>query len=490
MPGKYWLKWLTVCLLLSPPVTALGDEGQGDSGNGAASPPSAEKLWRNLDDKRPDDQYRVLLYGRPLTIGGEYEFKPTYRENYSLGTRDDDLLRLDTSIDLELLYEISPDLSLVLEGKYKYRNDLYEEGGPEEKDDRLERGETWLYASNLLGGNWGIQAGRQNIREKREWWWDEDLDSVRVHYTRPGFEVQLAAGEELGSVSADEEINPEKDEVFRIIGRATWHWARKQRVEFFFLDQNDHSDTPASGDIFSGDNNDEVDGDLTWYGVRALGRIKYRPLGQFYYWLDTGYVDGRETVIDFDDFEPGGRIVDTVDRQDIRGWAADLGVTWETNLSWKPSFTFGFAHGSGDDDPDDGTDHSFRQTGLQDNNGKYRGVNRFRYYGELLRPELSNLNIVTLSVGFPLLSNSSIEFPLHYYRQVDASTMLRDADLETRPGGKSKSIGTEFDIAVGIEEWKHLELELIAGLFRAGSAFGSRSGDYAGTAIFKLNYNF
>lgn len=54
-----------------------------------------------------------------------------------------------------------------------------------------------------------------------------------------------------------------------------------------------------------------------------------------------------------------------------------------------------------------------RQTGLQDNNGEFFGVDCFRYYGELLRPELSKLQITTLALGFRMLTNSSIEFVYH-----------------------------------------------------------------------------
>lgn len=35
------------------------------------------------------------------------------------------------------------------------------------------------------------------------------------------------------------------------------------------------------------------------YGLRVTGRIKHRPTGRYYYWVDTGYVNGTKTVIDF-----------------------------------------------------------------------------------------------------------------------------------------------------------------------------------------------
>jgi len=480
-------------LLIIFPVACGAADGSVEGQDGSEAAVSAADLSRRPDDRRPDDQFQIQLWGRPLTIGGEYEFEPTWRKDFDFDNSGDDLLRLDQQIELELLYGFSPDLALFLEGKAFYRKDLHEENGPEKDEDSFERGEMWLYARQLYGSNWGVQAGRQNFIDGREWWWDEDLDAVRLHYDRKRLHAEIAIAEELARVSTlEDDLDPEKEDVFRILGSASWRWAKRHSVEFFFLDQDDSSGTPALGAVVSDTSEDEVDSDLTWYGLRAQGRIKAKkPLaGRFHYWVDYGYVRGRETLIDFDPFGPGQIFVDDIDRRDVRGWATDLGVTWETKWALRPRITLGYAYGSGDDNPADGTDRAYHQTGMHDNNDKFRGVDSFRYYGELLRPELSNLHIVTLAIGFPLLENSSVELVFHNYRQVHASDSLRNARLDADPDGISRSIGTEYDIVLGIEEWKHLELELVLGVFRAGSAFGADDGEYASTAIFKLNYNF
>ena len=166
-------------------------------------------------------------------------------------------------------------------------------------------------------------------------------------------------------------------------------------------------------------------------------------------------------------------------RHGIHGWGFDLGATWETRLPGRPSLTLGYAMGSGDvrsDSPkvDDqkSNDHSFRQTGLQDNNDRFRGVDRFKYYGELLKPELSNLRIATAALGFPFLENSSVELIYHSYQQVDAAKFLRDATVRRQPAGRKRGIGHEVDLVIGIEEWENFEIELIVAAFRAGPAFG------------------
>jgi hypothetical protein len=63
-------------------------------------------------------------------------------------------------------------------------------------------------------------------------------------------------------------------------------------------------------------------------------------------------------------------------------------------------------------------------------------------------------------------------------------------DMQSRNWVCQTDFGQEWDVVIGIEEWEHLELELVGAVFRAGNAYGSRSGEQASALIFKLNYNF
>jgi len=196
-------------------------------------------------------------------------------------------------------------------------------------------------------------------------------------------------------------------------------------------------------------------------------------------------------------------------KRDVFGWGLDVGFTWDTRWRFEPRFTFGYAIGSGDGNPDQdavetpdgnfrypGTDGSFRQTGLQDNNGKFSGVNRFHYYGELFRPELSNMHIGTVSLGFPIFESSSVELLWHIYEQVNEAGYLTDADIGPSPNGRDRRLGQEFDLSLGIEEWEWLEIEITAAVFRAGEAFSrpdprnNREGEIASFFEFKFEYNF
>ena len=100
-----------------------------------------------------------------------------------------------------------------------------------------------------------------------------------------------------------------------------------------------------------------------------------------------------------------------------------------------------------------------------------------------------NLNVDEKEV-FRILKESSIEIVYHHYQQLKAADFLRDVDIDSDPTGKDKDIGNELDIVLGIEEWKHWELEFVGATFWAGDAFGLSSGKKSSAFVIKVNYNF
>ena len=132
---------------------------------------SAGQAPRRLDDKRPDEQLTVALLSRPLTIGGELSSELEYRGDVELADgAEDDLLRLNQRLEVELFYPVTPNLDLFLEGKVRYRADLYAEDERQDVVWGVDRGETWLWWHKLAGSPLSLQVGRQSFEEEREWW--------------------------------------------------------------------------------------------------------------------------------------------------------------------------------------------------------------------------------------------------------------------------------------------------------------------------------
>lgn len=310
-----------------------------------------------------------------------------------------------------------------------------------------------------------------------------------MHYTNDFWSGQVAFARELAKVSTlEDRIDAEDEDIGRWLAHLAWRRSSSQLWEWFLVYQNDSSSSLAVADEIDETREDESDAEIAWLGTRISGRHSVSDL-QFKYWLDTAVVAGKETVLEFDNIGDGRSLVEEHRERDIRGWALDAGVVSTLPLRWQPTITLGYAIGSGDDD-DGGTDRAFRQTGLQDNNSKFNGVDRFRYYGELLRPELSNLSIFTLSVGMQLFADSSVELIFHKYTQREPSDSLRDSRLDADPLGLDDDIGTGIDLVIGLEEWRHVEVEAVVSQFKAGDAFGPQAGERAHAFQFKLNYNF
>ncbi len=477
---------VTACgtlLLALVPLLALAQDAQQTNAS------NNQIIISNPDDSRPDDQFAIQVFGRDLIIGGEYEIRAEQRGNYALSDTDNDRETYRQKLELEFRYNISSQVKALLETKLISSAD--HRADRSSHLDTLERGESWLDVSRPLGSQstLGLRIGRQNFAEEREWWWDEDLDAVRLYYASPQLNLELGLAEELGGKATNQPLPENKKDIQRVLAHLTWEYSKGHKLELFSLYHDDRSSTPEVGDQLAADKEDTSDARLIWYGIRAHGKDKIKGLGKIRYWVDLGAVKGKEDLLDFDDISARRVEVTDAARKNVKGSAFDIGVTLKSKLPGRPSFTLSFAQGSGDSNPDDGTDRTFRQTGLNDNNSKFSGVDSFRYYGELLRPQLSNIRISTASLGYPLFRDSSIEILYHRYHQIDASDRL-SSRLRIKPDGLQTHLGDEIDVVLGLEEWKKLELELVGSVFRAGDAFADREGDLSYFINLKVNYNF
>ncbi len=444
------------------------------------------------DDLRPADQLTLEIAARPLIIGGEFELAPMWLVAPTLGEHhEEDLARAEELLVLEFLYRLSDRTLAFVETELVYeqtwfaddRGDAYAARG-------IDRKQHWLFMQNLGGSPISVQVGRQNIAESREWWWDTELDALRIYADGETWQAEFSLAEELGAASTIDGFESQHQDVLRLIAQVKWRWAERHWLELFLLRHYDHSDHHRIGAQLAERRADAADADLLWLGFRQAGGFKLARFGYIYYWTDIGIVDGEQTIHEFESVNEKSLIVRDIRRREVSAWAIDSGFTWRTPLPDDPALSFAIAVGSGDSSPESGRSHAYQQTQLHDNNGKFLGVDRFHYYGEFLQPELSNLMVSTVSVGIGILEDSSIELAYHAYRQLHANDFMRNARLDTEPLGVDTDIGDALDLVIGIEESVHYEMELILSAFRAGRAFGTRHGEYSGSVQFKFNYNF
>lgn len=475
-----------VCLLLALALPALAQEPDETDG-------LRERLTEREDKRRPPEPFQLDVRGRPLVLGGEYEGAIAGIRRYALGrsARQRNRVLLEQQLELEAFYSFGQPLSLFAQVDLVMEEDLLAHTLNEVSDQYVEFGEIWLASEHLFGSNLSVDAGRLHFEDDRRWWWDDELDAVRLTYEKETFELAFAVGRAVVPRRSDQSyVEPENDRVLRWIGEATWDWSPNHAFDFFFLASDDHSPTPTPGDVVAGEREDDSDARQTWVGARALGAFELGAGHFLGYWLEAASVRGRERVIDYEDVSSTQSQVTGIAKRNVGGWGIDTGLNWMLPGALEPRIFGGFATTSKDRTPESGSDRTFRQTELHTNEAGFGGVEHYPNYGILLRPELSNLRVWTLGAGIALFRSSSLDLVYHYDRLIWPAEQLRDSLLDVELDGRNRDLGQEIDLVLDLEEWTRLELHFAVSGFRAGRAFGADSGNWAYGGGLRVNYAF
>jgi len=403
-------------------------------------------------DAPPETRYRLAPF---LTFGAEIEVAYAYRKNLGLDDRrDGDASLLTPELSLALSFDPDPrfqaflNVAVARESVLKIEAD---QSKPSE-DVAVEVKEAFIWLRSLPGGL-SLQLGRQRFEDERQWLYDEELDAVRLRFEHAALAIELSASRD-GLVRKDLASSARRDRINNYVLHASYRLPRETTVEAYAIVRDDR-DADRRRPIFA--------------GLRSRGE----PIEDLDYWLELGYVGGRDGS------------------KRIRGWGVDVGATYEFQVGPKPALTLGFAFGSGDRNPDDGTDESFRQTGLQDNEADFGGATDFKYYGEVLDPELSNLAILTAGVGIRPSDKFSMDLVYHYYLQHRAAPALRSAGIDAEPSGRSRRLGSGIDFVVGLQGiWDHLDARVGVGYFLPGAAFPGALGGGAWVVRAEVQFRF
>ncbi|MDH3209713.1 MAG: alginate export family protein [Burkholderiaceae bacterium] len=477
---------LCSCIRLSMAQTAV------DATDVAESDVAQPMQARRPDEHRPEQPIAVDLFRRATVLGLSYEGSAERRSNFDLhaGEKRDQRV-FDQELELDAQMRASDSVTLFAQIVFTDERRKRLADGTVRAIHALARGQSWALLDRAFGMPVSLQFGRLPLIERRSWWWDEDLDALKLVSTSGSLQIETGLAHEVAKVSsADLGIDPAARGLTRWFGRATHSWAKRHAVEFFWLRALDRSGVHVKDSTLREEDADPSDAQLYWMGLRAVGEARVASGHRLRYWLDTAIVRGRETLTTYTDAAESGQVVAGISKgQRVRGHALNLGVSWVLPGAWRPTLTLGGAFGSGGT-ADVALDRNFRQTGLQENKGRIAGVKRVRYYGALLDPELSNLRIGTLGLGLRFLSKSSAELLLHHYRQQVASNLLAGSRLSEDPEGVSRDIGRELDLFVALREWRHAELTLTLSRFLPGAAFAFDRRDSARYAELGATFTF
>lgn len=267
-----------------------------------------------------------------------------------------------------------------------------------------------------------LRFGRWLYRDEREWLFDENIDGVLIGFEAGEFDVEAFAGRV--AALPRELFNPSSR------GDDVNHYAILAELES--EDDINYAGFAVLGDDRGGSGDYQLS-----LGARSYGELD----NGLDYWANVGLALGR------------------ADGRRLKGYGFDIGGTYRLGEHpLRPRLTMGYAWGSGDRDPASGTDRAYRQTGLQSNEASLGGLAKFKYYGEALDPELSNIAITTAGVGITSYDRLSLDLFYHNYRQVEAAA------------GGARHIGDGIDLVMGYRPTRDIEIETAVGWFAPGSS--------------------
>jgi len=82
-----------------------------------------------------------------------------------------------------------------------------------------------------------------------------------------------------------------------------------------------------------------------------------------------------------------------------------------------------------------------------------------------------------VGVGIRPSDKLSLDLVYHYYLQHRAAATLRNAGLDAEPSGRSRRLGSEVDVILGVQDLlDRLDARVVVGYFSPGAALPDRNG--------------
>ena len=405
-------------------------------------------------------------------------------DNLSLGddSRVKKLTDEEYELELALEYTVNDNLYLFLVAGLVDETETIKPAGEKDEANGLERKQmgVGVYFGEEIDSEFIL--GRREFVSASEWWiwWDEELDAISLDSAYGNFEFLIGVAEEQWKESTNDDfVDPEIDGVRRIITSLSWEFAADQSLIFYYLDQDDNSNSHNVGDFEDFDQRDEADGELSWSGLSYLGEFDFDQIGEIEIELHYARVSGDETFYEFGDPADGKVEVEEKGSARVSAEAKSFLLSWTPAQLEDWSFIVGRARGDGDSNLDDGRDESYRQNDLQGDSD---------VFGELYQPEISNMVVQVFGIEWEAYEGVEIALMHYDYEQDKRSDEIRDVTIEVDPTGLSSDLGKEVDLIVTIEAYDGLELILIAAQFEAGKAYGVYDGETSNFISIELNY--
>jgi alginate production protein len=293
-----------------------------------------------------------------------------------------------------------------------------------------------------------FHAGRRNYEDERHWLYDTSLDVASISLRKGHVRAEASVGRQV-LWDLDLVQNEEKDKIDTYILYAEYRGIEDIKFNAFTVYRDDRAGK---------------EGRPLLMGVGSQGM----PSEKFSYWTWLAFLFGDDEA-----------------NRNFSAHAFEVGGTYRfPDLPFHPNVTLGYAFATGDGNPDDNRNNEFRQTGLQSNEAKFAGVSDFKVYGETVDPELSNLGILTVGLGFRPAPKVTVDLVYHRYRLDEIAEEIRNWGLTALMNqddlNQRKVMGSAFDIVLGFRNlfgMRRLGLDVRVGWFFPGVGFRNEEGD-------------
>jgi len=339
----------------------------------------------------------------------------------------------------------------------------------------LEAKQLYLKSGTVFGrqSSLSLSIGRQTFRDLHSWNYDVELDAIRLKFSRTLLQWELAYGGRLFDYRmGDDEYRPSIESSRFLLGTLQHQWHYKHYVGAYSLTEQNSVSEDQTSVVFRADELIEPRTNLTWYGIKSHGEYS-TTRGAFKYSGTLATLYGDTQALSTTTLGNGDRQVTAFTNQTIKGgMAIDLRLAWQP-AEKKYAIALNYATASGDNTVGSGNQKRYVQPNIATNKSRVLGDSRYRYYGEALNPDLSNLHIATITAGRPMNDNIWIEAAYHLYRQDKASPYLEASSPKLSPNGNSRDIGQGLDLVLGGTLKNGSKLQVILSGFWGGNAFGN-----------------
>jgi len=298
----------------------------------------------------------------------------------------------------------------------------------------------YIKSRNLFNNNANILIGRKYLKDERGWYYKTSLDTIGVSNKNDLLLYELYLGKRLtknnGSYDPNEVATNLKDAKF-LFAHLSYEYFKDNTIEGFYIYEDNKNAAKK----------------LDWIGLRAQGKVLQKNFNTLSYWGDIATMQGD------------------LNQSSTKGLGFDIGAKYYFT-NYFSAIAGSLAYGSGGSS-------LFVQPSFTNNRSNYLSKDvSFRYYGEFLQPELSNMTIGSLYFLRYLntLKNETVILALHNYTQDKSSSTQYSATNKTvNPGGKKRNIGNEIDLILHYDLFPGSYWRFSGGYFMGGNAFNGQT---------------